>query len=190
MKADAAAGDAPRQGLRAFLLRDWPYLAMFALAVLGVAYTTIARRGMTGYWVALAPIFGAICVAEGWRQAQSRKERLELLRGQALHWFAVLCTMYLVLVASMNQLMNSSASALMVLAILALGTFTAGVHTASWRITFVGAALALAVPAIAWIEEATLLLVLIGVVAVAFVAGPLLRFPSSKSGDKAEGHPA
>jgi hypothetical protein len=38
---------ASRFSLRAFLIRDWPYLAMLALAVIGVAYTSVARQAMT-----------------------------------------------------------------------------------------------------------------------------------------------
>jgi hypothetical protein len=56
------------------------------------------------------------------------------------------------------------------LTLLALGTFTAGVHVAAWRICVVGVVLALVVPAIAWLEQATLLLLLIAIVLVAIVA--------------------
>jgi len=65
--------------------------------------------------------------------------------------------------------MSSDASALVLLTLLALGTFTAGVHVAAWRICLVGVVLALAVPAIAWLEEATLLLLLIATVLIAIV---------------------
>jgi hypothetical protein len=63
--------------------------------------------------------------------------------------------------------MNSDASALVLLKVLALGTFTAGVHVAAWRICVVGVVLALAVPAIAWLDQATLLLLLIATALVA-----------------------
>jgi hypothetical protein len=39
------------------------------------------------------------------------------------------------------------------LTVLALGTFTAGIHIASWCICLVGVVLALGVPAIAWLEQ-------------------------------------
>jgi hypothetical protein len=71
--------------------------------------------------------------------------------------------MYLVFVADVKQMMNSDASALVVLTLLALGTFTAGVHVAAWRICLVGVVLALAVPAISWLEQATLLLLLVAI---------------------------
>ena len=42
---------ASRFSPRAFLGRDWPYIAMLALAVIGVAYTSTARQAMTTYWI-------------------------------------------------------------------------------------------------------------------------------------------
>jgi hypothetical protein len=44
-------------------------------------------------------------------------------------------TMYLAFAANVKQMMNADATALMVLALLALGTFTAGIQTDSWRIS-------------------------------------------------------
>ena len=151
---------ASRFSLRAFLIRDWPYFAMLALAIFGVAYTSVARQAMTTYWIILAPLFAVICVITHWRDVEGKAPHWHLIQTEALHWVAVLVAMYLVFVADVKQMMNSDASALMVLTLLALGTFTAGVHVAAWRICLVGVALALAVPAIAWLEQATLLLLL------------------------------
>jgi hypothetical protein len=64
-------------------------------------------------------------------------------------------------------MMNADASALGALTVLALGTFTAGVHIAAWRICLVGLVLGLGVPAIAWLEQSALLLLLVAVVLAA-----------------------
>jgi Flp pilus assembly protein TadB len=77
-------------------------------------------------------------------------------------------SLYLAFVANVKQMMNADATALMVLALLALGTFTAGIQTDSWRICLVGLVLGLAVPAVAWLEQSTLLLLLVAVVLGAF----------------------
>ena len=50
--------------------------------------------------------------------------------------------------------------------LLALGTFTAGVHVLSWQVCLLGLIMALGIPAIAWIENSALLLVLIAGVVV------------------------
>jgi hypothetical protein len=160
--------DPPRQ--RSFLGQNWLYILMLILALLGVAITNIARQAMTAYWIGLAPVFAAICIYARWREADNEEELNWRLAGEEiLHWTAVMVAMYLVFVADVKQMMNSDASALMILTVLALGTFTAGIHLGVWRISFVGVVLALGVPLIAWIDQATLLLILLAIVLVIFL---------------------
>ena len=45
-------------------------------------------------------------------------------------------------------------------ALLALGTFVAGVHIVAWQFCLLGLIMAICVPAIAWLEESTLILLL------------------------------
>jgi len=140
------------------------------LAIFGVAYTSFSKTPITTYWIVLAPFIGVICVVTRWRDAENREQRMRLIWTQALHWGAVLLAMHLMFVADVRRMMNADASALAALTVLALGTFTAGVHVAAWRICVVGIVLALGVPAIAWLEQSTLLLLLIAVVVVAVIA--------------------
>lgn len=152
---------------------------MLALAVCGVAYTAAARHAMTTYWIVLAPIFGMICVVARWRDVQGSKLHWQLIQTQAFHWIAVILAMYLVFAGDVKRMMSTDASAVMVLTVLALGTFTAGVHVAAWRICMVGIVLGLGVLAIGWLEESTLLLVLVALVLI--VMAVLLFMRSRRS---------
>jgi hypothetical protein len=60
-------------GLRSFLMAEWPYLAILVLALFGVAYTSVARRPILIYWLALAPFIGIICVVTRWHEGQDGK---------------------------------------------------------------------------------------------------------------------
>ncbi|MGH6796070.1 MAG: hypothetical protein ACREDD_02285 [Methylocella sp.] len=166
-ESDVNRRKASRFSLGAFFAKEWPYFAMLALALFGVAYTSIARQSMTKYWLAIAPFFAVICVITRWRDVEGKAAHLHLIQTEALHWVAVIFAMLIVLVADVTQMMNSDASALVLLTLLALGTFTAGVHVAAWRICLVGVVLGLAVPAVAWLEQATLLLLLVALILVA-----------------------
>jgi threonine/homoserine efflux transporter RhtA len=157
-QSDNPAPDAWRFNPRAFLAREWPYLLMLILALFGVAYTSFSKTPMTMYWIALAPFIGVICVVTRWRDAENREQRLRLIWTQALHWGAVLLAMHLMFVADVSRMMNADGSALAALTVLALGTFTAGVHIGAWRICLVGIVLGVGVPAIAWLEQSALLL--------------------------------
>jgi hypothetical protein len=150
--------------------QNWLYLVMLVLALAGVAATSVARQSMTTYWIALAPVFAALCIYAQWRDSDTPEAKWSVVWGEAAHWLAVMVAMYLVFVGNVRQMMNADASALMILTILALGTFTAGLQARAWRICFVGFALALGVPLIAWIDRATLLLLLLAGLLSAFVA--------------------
>ena len=132
---DNPAPDAWRFNMRAFLVREWPYLLVLILALFGVGYTSFSKTPITTYWIVLAPFIGLICVITRWRDAENREQRLRLIWTQALHWAAVLVAMRLMYVADVSRMMNADASALAALTVLALGTFTAGVrqHGASAR---------------------------------------------------------
>jgi hypothetical protein len=156
--------------LRGFLRTEWPYLLVLGLALFGIAYTSFARTPMTIYWIVLAPLIGVICVLTRWGEISSRDERLRLIWTQALHWAAVLVAMHLMFVAVVARMMNADGSALAVLTLLALGTFTAGVHIAAWRICLLGVVLGVGVPGIAWLEQSALLLLLAALVLIAVIA--------------------
>jgi hypothetical protein len=163
------APDAPPKQ-RGFLAREWPYFLILILAFFGVAYTSFANTPMTRYWVVLAPFIGLVCVITRWSEAETRDQRVRLIWTQALHWAAVLLAMQIMFVADVRHMMNADAKALAALTVLALGTFTAGVHVASWRIGLVGVVLAMGVPAIAWLDQSAFLLLLVVAVLVAVIA--------------------
>src|ERR1700738_4471595 len=169
-QSDNPVRDAWRFNPRAFLAKECLYLLILILALFGVAYTSFSRTPITIYWIVLAPFIGVICVVTRWQDAENREQRMRLIWTQALHWGAVLLAMHLMFVADVARMMNADARALAALTVLALGTFTAGVHIAAWRICLVGIVLGVGVPAITWLEQSALLLLLAAVVLVAVTA--------------------
>jgi len=152
--------------------RQLPFLAILALAIGGVAYTNISRRPLVGYWEFLAIVMGIVCVVTQWSEFEDKRARFRLMWTQALHWLAVLVTMNVMLLSGVQQLIPTLATSLVLLMLLALGTFLAGVHLLSLQIGFLGVALALAVPAISWVKQSALFLIL----AVVFFAGLAMAF--------------
>ena len=65
--------------------------------------------------------------------------------------------------------------------LLSLGTFTAGVHVLSWQICLLGLIMALGIPAIAWIENSALLVVLVVGAVVGIVAVFWWRIDESRT---------
>lgn len=74
--------------------------------------------------------------------------------------------MNIVLLPGVQKMLPAPATSLVLLTLLALGTFLAGVNLLSLQICFLGLAMALAVPAIAWFKQSALFLVLAAILLV------------------------
>src|SRR5215467_6914102 len=149
-------------------LRDLPYALLLILTLFGVAYMSFARQPMIGYWELLAPAIGLVCVWSGWPHAHDKAARIRLAWTQVLHWLAFLAAMNLLLLGGAQSMLTPDAAGLAVLTLLALGTFVAGVHLQSWQICLLGAVMGISVPAIAWIERSSLLLLFVAAALVIF----------------------
>jgi hypothetical protein len=149
-----------------FWIRELPFALVLILTTVGVAYTSFSKKPITGYWELLAPLIALVCVGAGWENADDNTKRLRLIATQVLHWLAFIVVMNMMLLPSVQRDFSASATGLAIFTLLALGTFTAGVHVLSWQVCLLGLIMALGIPAIAWIENSALLVVLVvGVVA-------------------------
>lgn len=151
----------PTQSVMAhFLWQQLPYIVALVLAIAGVAYTNVSHQPLVGYWEFLALAIGVVCVVTKWPETQGRDAQLRLIWTQALHWVAVLVTMNIMLVSGVQQLLPTPATGLVLLTLLALGTFLAGVSLLSLQISFLGLAMGVAVPAISWLKQSVLFFLL------------------------------
>jgi hypothetical protein len=145
---------------------------MLTLAIAGVAYTNISHQPLVGYWEFLAIAMGVVCVITEWPALDDKHARFRLMWTQALHWAAVLVAMNIMLLSGVQQLLPALATSLVLLILLALGTFLAGLNLLSLQIGFLGLAMALAVPALSWVKQSALFLIL----AVVFLVGLGMTF--------------
>jgi hypothetical protein len=154
------------------VLRNLPYVAALALAIFGVAYSNFSGQPLNAYWEFLAVAMAFVCVAAGWPNASDRPTRLTLLWKQAAHWVTILVAMNLVLLPGFQQVLPVQARGLVLLLLLGVGTVLAGINLMSLRICFLGFAMAMSVPAMTWLKQASLLLALAAIaiagLAVAF----------------------
>lgn len=148
---------------------DLPYIVMLSMAVLGIGIVTFTGEPALLYWEVLTPVYGAICIYLGWHHAHTREARISLVWTQILHWFAVLMAMWLVYSDLVRDVVNSNATGLNLMTILALATFIAGVHAKAWQICLVGVVLAVCVPTMAFVQQSALfMLVVVGGLVLVF----------------------
>jgi hypothetical protein len=80
--------------------------------------------------------------------------------------------MNIMLLAGVQQLLPAPSTSLVLLMLLALGSFLAGLNLALLELCFLGLVLALAVPADSWVKQSMLFVILAG----AFVVGIGMTF--------------
>jgi hypothetical protein len=178
-----AANPPAVSGRVSFLYRQLPYLIVLVLAIVGVAYTNMSHEPLVGYWEFLTLAMCAVCVVTEWPKVDDRQARVRRVLRQMLHWGAVLVAMNVMLLSGVQQLLPSPATGLVLLMLLALGTFLAGVNLSSLQICFLGIAMAFAVPAIAWFKQ-TALFLLLG--AVLLIGLGLTFWPRGRRTERAE----
>lgn len=164
------ATSAPKQNIRRFWIAELPYLAILLMTVAGVAYVSMTRKPLITYWEVVALVSCGVGIFAGWSKSADKGERLRLVWTQVLHWGAFLAAMNLVFLPSVQAVADADSTSLIVLLLLALGTFVAGVHTLSWRMGLNGIFMGLCVPAVAWLDQSALFVALL-VVMMAAVAG-------------------
>jgi hypothetical protein len=151
------------------LLAEAPYFAIVVIGVIGICWTSFFRRPSAEYWVIMTPVAALLCVAVGLARAPRGRGRVETVAIQLAQWAAVLVAMYLINLSNVGGLTTSDALGGMMLTLLALGVFVSGLDLKDWRLGVTGAFLAIAVPLVAWFEQAALLLVFIGAVLIALL---------------------
>src|SRR5215813_61076 len=159
-RTDRTESSRTRSGVIRFLWQQLPYIVALVLAIAGVAYTNASHQPLVRYWEFLALAIGVVCVINKWPEVDGKEARWQLIWTQSLHWIAVLVMMNIMLASGVQQLLPTPATSLVLLVLLALGTFLAGISLLSLQIAFLGLAMGLAVPAISWLQQSVIFFLL------------------------------
>jgi hypothetical protein len=171
----ANANSAPSDGLAeprrrrtwVGLLAEAPYFAIVIIGIVGICWTSFFRRPTADYWVIMTPVTALLCIAVGLGRVPRGRGRIEMVATQFAQWTAVLVSMYLINISNVGGLNTSDALGGMMLTLLALGVFISGLDLRDWRLAVAGVFLAIAVPLVAWVEQAALFLIFIGAALIA-----------------------
>ncbi|HUN99499.1 MAG TPA: hypothetical protein VMU69_25105 [Bradyrhizobium sp.] len=156
----------PHSATSHFLRQQLPYVIVLVLAIMGVAYTNVSHQPLVGYWEFLALAIAVVCIITKWPELDDRQAQFQLIWTQAVHWIAVLVTMNIMLVSGVQRLLPTPATSLVLLTLLALGTFLAGLSLLSLRLCFLGVAMEAAVPVISWLKQSILFFLLAAVLLI------------------------
>ena len=178
----------PLQG-KSFVARELPYILLLVLAVVGIAYTSVSPDSSAAYWKVLAPVFAIVCIVSQWpRVPAGGGAKTRLIIVQLVHWGAFLFTILLVFLPGVQTTLTSVLSAQIILYLLALSTFLAGLYNVSWQLIAVGVLMALSVPAIAYLERSVLVVVVIAAAVVLVIVAYV--FQRRRAAAKPPGSPS
>jgi len=162
-------------------LYEYLQLALLVLVVIGVGISYFLPDKSYRYWVAMVPIFGIACTSSEW--SRLRRQNLGIwktVRNQLIHWFGILVSVYLVHMLLNIQLLTKQNAGLVVLLVLALGTFLAGLQL-GWRLYVLGAFLWIILVMAAYLQGSLWVMILVGVVMIS-----LFLYLRSRSGKSSE----
>jgi len=158
-----------RRGFGGFLLVDSPYILMLLAALGGVSYRAFYGRPIFAYWQILLVAFAALSIWGGLARAKTSQQIYALVWTQVLHWAAFYAAVLVLASTSVRAELDDNAISDLILTLLALAVFLAGVHGRAWRMCVIGLVLGAAIPAITWIQTSSTLIGFLGVVFVVVV---------------------
>jgi len=143
-------------------------LVLLTLSAIGIGITDFAPAKALWYWIAMAPVFGGVCIYLEWTHSSDKEKKspFQIVRKQVVHWVGFLIAIYLVFLLHSTGRLNDADAGLVALLTLAMSAFFAGVHS-DWRICLVGIILGSAVAGAALVEEFFWMLLIPLIVAVA-----------------------
>ena len=115
---------------------------LIALSIVGIGITDFSPADSYKYWVAMVPIFCGACLILEWSRVRGKGFKwTAILRTQLLHWVGLLVAVRLVFEMLHKGRLDNENTGLVILLLLALSTFIAGIHL-GWRLCLVGGFLA------------------------------------------------
>ena len=158
-------------------------IVLIALSIIGIAITDFSPADSYKYWVAMVPLFCGACLILEWSRVRGKGYKwTTILRTQLLHWVGLLVAVRLVFEMLHKGRLDNENTGLVILLLLALSIFLAGIHL-GWRLCLVGGFLGAALVAATYLEEYVWILVIIAAVILAVVF-LLKRFVGTRPGEK------
>jgi hypothetical protein len=152
--------------LRHISYYEWVLIALMTLAVVGIGITYFSPQKSYRYWITMVPVFGGFCLSIEWsRLAGKGQEKWAIVRDQLYHWFATLVAVLLVYLLSSAGKLNTQDTSLIILLLLALSTFLAGIQI-GWRLYLIGFFLGVIIVMTAYLKDYLWVLILLGILAI------------------------
>ena len=154
---------------RFFGIYEIVIIGLIVLSIIGIGITDFSPADSYKYWVAMVPIFCGACLILEWSRVRGKGFKwTTILRTQLLHWAGLLVAVRLVFEMLHKGRLDNENTGLVILLLLALSIFIAGIHL-GWRLCLVGGFLGAALVAATYLEEYVWILLIIGLAVLVIV---------------------
>jgi len=154
-------------GKKVFGFYEIVFSIMLILSLIGIGLTDFSPGNSHIYWLVMVPVFAAACLMIQWRHGREPgRHWTAILRTQIMLWIGLLLAVQMVYVLLHAGRLNYESTGLIILLLLALTTFAAGVNV-DWRLMVLGMYLGLVVVGAAYMETFFWIFFLIAVVGIA-----------------------
>ena len=148
-------------------------ILLVLLSIVGIGITDFSPLSSHWYWLAMVVATGIACIVMEWSRAQEKGLSVKVvIKNEALIWISVLVAVKLVYFLFHAGRLDSENTGLVILLILALATFLAGLRL-GWRLCILGVLLGGALIVATYVEEfiwVVLIVLFVAAVAVYFMA--------------------
>jgi prolipoprotein diacylglyceryltransferase len=163
-----------RNTLKRYLGPDGVIMILLVLlSIVGIGITDFSPLLSHWYWLAMVVVIGIACIVMEWSRARKKSlNATTLIKKEVFIWLGVLVAVNLVYFLFHSGRLDSENTGLVILLILALATFLAGLRQ-DWRLCLLGVFLGGALILATYLEEylwIVLMVVLAAAACVYFVA--------------------
>jgi hypothetical protein len=151
---------------RLFGIYEIILIVLILLSIIGIGITDFSPADSHRYWFAMVPVFAGACLILEWSRARGKGLKWTTIVGtQLLLWLGLLLAVRLAYLLLHTGRLDNENIGLIILLLLALTTFFAGIHL-GWRLFVVGIFLGALIGA-AYLEEFVWIFLIIAIVVVA-----------------------
>ena len=141
------------KGLRTVKYDGLIFAILMFLSILGVGIADALERASHWYWTAMVPVFFGCCIYLEWHASKDSEESIgTIILKQVQHWLGLLAAFYLAFFLREIGSLDNQTTGLILLLLLAVGTFMAGVHM-GWLFKLLGIFLGCCLILVAYMEH-------------------------------------
>lgn len=152
---------------RLFGTREIIVMVLILLSIIGIGITDYFPDYSRHYWFSMVIVFGGACLILEWSRARGKGQKwTAIVKTQLLLWVGLFMAVYVMYLVQLARGMDNADTGLVILLLLALTTFFAGVNL-GWRLLIVGLFLGVAVIGAAYLEHFAWIFFIVAIVIAA-----------------------